>query len=173
MSYLQDLHRAHLQRSQRLSVRAPEAGPMTLKQKPRVLQFDKSGKRITEALPTPPPLAPEPKFPPLSPLPPEAANIITVGKVMFAVAEAFNLPNIAALKNRRRTTNVVRPRQVAMYLAREIVGGSFPMISRLFGGFDHTTTMHAVRIIPEKMQIDAALAAKVQEIRQKLIQVAP
>lgn len=172
MTYLQDLHRAHLQRQQRLSDRAPEAGPLVIKPKPRVILLDEKGKRVVKAPPSPPVLSIQ-NYPPMPPLPPEMANTITVGKVMFAVMEAFNLPSIAALKNHRRIASVVRPRQVAMYLARDMAGGSFPMIARLVGGYDHTTVMYAVRIIPEKMQIDPALAAKVQQIKQKLVQVSP
>ena len=166
MSYLLDLHRAHLQRRQRLSVRAPEAGPLTLMPKPRTILFDKSGKRIVEFVPPPPP-PPEPKYPP--PLPSDTMNSISIGRIMFVVAQAYNT-NIAGLKSHRRMANIVRPRQVAMYLAREMVGGSYPMIGRLFGGFDHTTVMHAVAKIPDQMQIDIQLAAKVQEITQKIHQ---
>ena len=168
MSYLLDLHRAHLQRRQRLSVRAPEAGPLVEKPRPRTILFDKKGKRIAVAMPPPLP-PPELKYPPIPPLPSDAMNSISIGRIMFVVAQAYNT-NIAGLKSHRRMANIVRPRQVAMYLAREMVGGSYPMIGRLFGGFDHTTVMHAVAKIPDQMQIDIQLAAKVQEITQKIHQ---
>ncbi len=167
MSYLSDLHRAHKQRLIRLSSRLPEAGPLVSKPQPRTILFDKAGRRIVPVLP-PPPAPRPPQYPSLPPLTAEVANSVTIGRVMFAVAEAYNLPNIAALKNHRRKADVVRPRQVAMYLAREMAGGSYPMIARLFGHFDHTTCMHAVKVVPEKMQIDPTLAAKVEEIKQKL-----
>ncbi|MEZ5918881.1 MAG: helix-turn-helix domain-containing protein [Alphaproteobacteria bacterium] len=58
----------------------------------------------------------------------------------------------------RRARNVARPRQVAMYLAKQLTARSLPEIGRKFGGRDHTTVMHAVRKIEELMEEDAQIA---------------
>lgn len=68
----------------------------------------------------------------------------------------------------RRTADVVRPRQVAMYLAKKLTLRSLPEIGRAFGGRDHTTVLHAVRKIGALMETDPALKEVVETIRQGL-----
>jgi chromosomal replication initiator protein len=60
----------------------------------------------------------------------------------------------ADLKSKRRTKTVVFPRQVAMYLCRTLTNSSFPEIGRQFGGKDHSTVIHAVRLITEQIERD-------------------
>ena len=69
----------------------------------------------------------------------------------------------------RRTANVVRPRQIAMYLAKTLTLRSLPEIGRRFGGRDHTTVLHAVRKIEGLVGNDAVLAEEV-EILKRLLQ---
>lgn len=68
----------------------------------------------------------------------------------------------------RRTADIVRPRQVAMYLARSMTLHGLPSIGRLFGGRDHTTVLHAHRKIERLITIDGALADEVSAIRARL-----
>jgi chromosomal replication initiator protein len=63
---------------------------------------------------------------------------------------------------------VARPRQVAMYLAKQLTSRSLPEIGRKFGGRDHTTVMHAVKKIEELVVIDRALAEDVELLRRML-----
>jgi chromosomal replication initiator protein len=68
----------------------------------------------------------------------------------------------------RRTANVVRPRQVAMYLAKTMTLRSLPEIGRRFGGRDHTTVLHAVRKIEGLVGSDASLAEEVEILKRQL-----
>jgi chromosomal replication initiator protein len=68
----------------------------------------------------------------------------------------------------RRARQVARPRQVAMYLAKQLTARSLPEIGRKFGGRDHTTVMHAVRKIEELSTEDASFAQDVEMIRRSL-----
>jgi hypothetical protein len=65
----------------------------------------------------------------------------------------------------RRTANIVRPRQVAMYVAKVMTLKSLPEIGRRFGGRDHTTVLHANRKIEALCVSDAILAAKIEDIK--------
>ena len=66
----------------------------------------------------------------------------------------------------RRTANVVRPRQVAMYLAKLLTLRSLPEIGRRFGGRDHTTVLHAVRKIEGLSNADNTLAQELELLRR-------
>jgi chromosomal replication initiator protein len=68
----------------------------------------------------------------------------------------------------RRTANVVRPRQVAMYLAKQLTLRSLPEIGRRFGGRDHTTVLHAVRKIENLVHTDTSLAEEIEILKRQL-----
>lgn len=72
--------------------------------------------------------------------------------------------------SQRRTANLVRPRQVACYLAKEFSHFSFPVIGRHLGNRDHTTVMHGVRKITEKLKTDQKLQAEVAALTATLSQ---
>jgi chromosomal replication initiator protein len=74
----------------------------------------------------------------------------------------------ADLLSSRRTANVVRPRQVAMYLAKILTLRSLPEIGRRFGGRDHTTVLHAVRKIETLAGNDSALADEIETLKRLL-----
>src|SRR5262249_39146366 len=74
----------------------------------------------------------------------------------------------ADLLSSRRTANVVRPRQVAMYLAKTLTLRSLPEIGRRFGGRDHTTVLHAVRKIENLVGNDAMLADEIEVLKRQL-----
>jgi chromosomal replication initiator protein len=87
----------------------------------------------------------------------------SVASIKAAVCWTFGVPPIEMVSE-RRSHNVARPRQVAMYLARELTPFSLPHIGRLFGNRDHTTVIHACRQVELRIVEDEALARKVQEI---------
>ncbi len=92
---------------------------------------------------------------------------ITIDEIQRKVAEHYNL-RISDMHSARRARNVARPRQVAMYLAKQLTARSLPEIGRKFGGRDHTTVMHAVRKIEELMEEDAQIAQDVDIVRRAL-----
>ena len=92
---------------------------------------------------------------------------ITVDDIQKATAEHFGMKQ-ADLLSERRTRAVARPRQAAMYLAKQMTTRSLPDIGRRFGGRDHTTVLHAVRRIEELKAGDAVLAADLEAIARRL-----
>ncbi len=83
------------------------------------------------------------------------------------MARQYNVSR-ADLLSSRRTANVVRPRQVAMYLAKTLTLRSLPEIGRRFGGRDHTTVLHAVRKIEGLVGNDAMLADEIEVLKRQL-----
>jgi chromosomal replication initiator protein len=92
---------------------------------------------------------------------------ITIDEIQRRVAEHFNI-KMAEMTSDRRARIVARPRQVAMYLAKQLTTRSLPEIGRKFGGRDHTTVMHAVRKIEELKLSDPVLAEDVELLRRSL-----
>jgi chromosomal replication initiator protein len=92
---------------------------------------------------------------------------VTIEEIQKKVAQHFNI-RLADMHSARRARAVARPRQVAMYLAKQLTTRSLPEIGRKFGGRDHTTVMHAVKRIEELRQTDAALAEDIDLLRRML-----
>jgi chromosomal replication initiator protein len=92
---------------------------------------------------------------------------VTIEEIQRKVAEHFNI-KMAEMTSTRRARIVARPRQVAMYLAKQLTPRSLPEIGRKFGGRDHTTVMHAVKKIEELMATDSSLAEDVELLRRML-----
>jgi chromosomal replication initiator protein len=92
---------------------------------------------------------------------------VTIDEIQRRVAEHFNM-KMAEMTSSRRARVVARPRQVAMYLAKQLTQRSLPEIGRKFGGRDHTTVMHAVKKIEELMVSDRALAEDVDLLHRML-----
>jgi chromosomal replication initiator protein len=92
---------------------------------------------------------------------------VTVDQIQKAVAEHYGLQQ-ADMLSERRARAVARPRQAAMWIAKQITTRSLPDIGRRFGGRDHTTVLHAVRRIEELKQDDAALARDLDVLLRKL-----
>jgi chromosomal replication initiator protein len=93
---------------------------------------------------------------------------VRVEDIQRVVSRHYNVPRSDLLSN-RRTRIIVRPRQVAMYLAKMMTPRSLPEIGRRFGGRDHTTVLHAVRKIEGQMGTDAKLSQEM-ELLKRLIQ---
>ena len=96
-------------------------------------------------------------------LPQARVRPVTIPAIQRAVAEFFGI-RIEEMKAKRRTKGVAFPRQVAMYLCREITDASLPRIGEEFGGRDHTTVMHACDRVKRALQEDAHLNAGVESL---------
>ncbi len=92
---------------------------------------------------------------------------ITIEEIQKRVAEHFNI-RVADMHSARRARQVARPRQVAMYLAKQLTARSLPEIGRKFGGRDHTTVMHAVKKIEELQASDSSFAEDVELLRRMI-----
>jgi chromosomal replication initiator protein len=92
---------------------------------------------------------------------------VTIEEIQRRVAEHFNM-KLADMHSERRARAVARPRQVAMYLSKQLTTRSLPEIGRKFGNRDHTTVMHAVRKIEELCAIDAGFSEDVELLRRML-----
>jgi chromosomal replication initiator protein len=91
---------------------------------------------------------------------------VNTRKIQHFVAEYYNI-EVEEMLSGSREPNLTEARQVAMYLAREVTGASFPSLAARFRKH-HTTVLHAVREIRARAQKDAALRAKLASLRQKL-----
>jgi chromosomal replication initiator protein len=81
----------------------------------------------------------------------EARRSVTIDQIQKRVAEHFDV-RIADMTSKRRPANIAFPRQIAMYLARELTKGSLSEIGDAFGGRDHGTVLHAHRLVKERMK---------------------
>jgi chromosomal replication initiator protein len=98
---------------------------------------------------------------------PSEPKRIKIEDIQRVVARQYNVSRSDLLSS-RRTANVVRPRQVAMYLAKTLTLRSLPEIGRRFGGRDHTTVLHAVRKIEGLVSKDTALSEEVESLKRQL-----
>jgi len=92
---------------------------------------------------------------------------VTIEEIQKRVAEHFNI-KLSEMTSARRARAVARPRQVAMYLAKQLTSRSLPEIGRKFGGRDHTTVMHAVRKVEELRATDSGFSEDVDLLRRML-----
>jgi chromosomal replication initiator protein len=92
---------------------------------------------------------------------------VTIEEIQRRVAEHWNI-RLSDMSSARRARAVARPRQVAMFLAKQLTSRSLPEIGRKFGNRDHTTVMHAVQRVTELMARDAAFAEDVELLRRML-----
>ena len=89
---------------------------------------------------------------------------ITVTMIKRVAARYYNL-DYAHMWSHRRTANLVRPRQIAMYLSRSLTAASLPEIGRRMGGRDHTTVLHGYRKITRLLETDVELREQIAELR--------
>ena len=92
---------------------------------------------------------------------------ITVDDIQKQVASHFHI-RVADMFSARRSRQIARPRQIAMYLAKNLTSLSYPEIGRRFGNRDHTTIMHAVRKVEELMVTETELADDVNLLKSVL-----
>jgi chromosomal replication initiator protein len=92
---------------------------------------------------------------------------LTIEEIQRKVAEHYNI-RLSDMIGPKRLRTIARPRQIAMYLAKQLTPRSLPEIGRRFGGRDHTTIMHGVRKIEELMTMDSQLSDDIQLLRRLL-----
>lgn len=95
----------------------------------------------------------------------EPAKLITVDFIQRCVVEEFGV-SLQDLKTKRRNKQIVLPRQIAMYLSRELTDLSLPEIGELFGGKDHTTVLHSYNKIKEDVCGNPELKERIEKIIQ-------
>ncbi len=92
---------------------------------------------------------------------------VTIEEIQKRVAEHYNI-RLSDMHSARRARAVARPRQIAMYLAKQLTTRSLPEIGRKFGGRDHTTVMHAVRKVEELRSTDSGFSEDVELLQRML-----
>jgi chromosomal replication initiator protein len=88
---------------------------------------------------------------------------VTIEGIMEIVADYYAI-KVSELKSKRRTRNITFPRQIAMYLARDLTDSSLPEIGQAFGGRDHSTVIHAVEKIESELKLDPSLHNTITEL---------
>ena len=101
-------------------------------------------------------------------IPSEESKLITLDIVQQHIIKHYKISD-TQLKSKKRGRSLVFPRQIAMYLCRELTECSFPEIGEKFGGKDHTTIMYACRKIKERREKDKNFNKEIEEIIQKII----
>jgi chromosomal replication initiation ATPase DnaA len=96
----------------------------------------------------------------------------SVAEIKAAVAEYFGIP-LSSMDAPDRTRKLARPRQIAMFLSREVALKSYPRIGGMFGGRDHTTVIHAFRQVTRLMAEDHDVKDAVTTIRKSLVSSSP
>ena len=100
-------------------------------------------------------------------IPSSKPKIITVQEIQRIVGEHYNV-KLEDFKARKRTKSVAFPRQIAMFLSRELTDLSLPKIGEEFGGRDHTTVIHAHEKISNLLKTDTQLQRQVKDIQEEL-----
>src|SRR6201987_958737 len=98
------------------------------------------------------------------------AAVVSIKRIQDLVAERFNM-SLEELCGDKRSQNIVYPRQVAMYLSRELTDSSLPKIGKGVGGRDHTTVIHATSKIARLIREDRSVYNLVQELTARVKQV--
>jgi chromosomal replication initiator protein len=92
---------------------------------------------------------------------------VTIDEIQKKVAEYYSV-RVSDMHSPRRARNVARPRQVAMYLAKQLTPRSLPEIGRKFGGRDHTTVLHAVKKVEELMNKERTMCEDIELLHRML-----
>jgi len=92
---------------------------------------------------------------------------VTAEMIMQTVGDYFGT-TIAELSGPTRKREITVPRQIAMYLTREMTGMSLPQIGTVFGGRDHTTVLHSCKVVEANMKGDSAVSAAVEDVKQRV-----
>ena len=98
----------------------------------------------------------------------ETKKIVAMDDIQEAVCAQFHV-KMAELKSRRRSKTLVHPRQIAMYLCRELTDASYPEIGRQFGGKDHTTIIHACRQVAKAKETDTSLHTTLETLKEQIL----
>lgn len=98
----------------------------------------------------------------------EGRTIITIDSIQRKVADHFDI-RLADMSSKRRPENIAFPRQIAMYLARNLTDSSLNSIGEAFGGRDHGTVLHACRLVRDRMQVDHHVRQVVSYLEKQLM----
>ena len=98
----------------------------------------------------------------------EGRHAISIEVIQKRVAEHFDI-RLADMTSKRRPENIAFPRQIAMFLARQMTEGSLSSIGEAFGGRDHGTVLHACRLVKDRMEVDANVRQKVHYLEKQLM----
>lgn len=98
---------------------------------------------------------------------PSMRMICRIAHIQAVVAKSYGI-HLTHMKSDARFRSVAWPRQVAMYLARELTGKALPCIGREFGKRDHTTVMYAIKAVQKRMDDDTLYRADVEALREAL-----
>ncbi len=98
----------------------------------------------------------------------EGRFTISIELIQKKVAEHFDI-RLADMSSKRRPENIAFPRQIAMFLARQMTGSSLNTIGEAFGGRDHGTVLHACRLVRDRMQVDSHIRQKVSLLEKQLM----
>ena len=96
------------------------------------------------------------------------SKVVSVKKIIQAVAEFYDLKEKEIISSSRKK-EIVKPRQIAMYLLREELKSSFPFIGRKFGGKDHTTAIYAFEKISKELEKSESLNEEINLIKQRIL----
>ena len=97
----------------------------------------------------------------------EGRHSISVEVIQKKVAEHFDI-RLADMTSKRRPENIAFPRQIAMYLTRQMTEGSLNTIGEAFGGRDHGTVLHACRLVKDRMEVDSNVRQVVSYLEKQL-----
>ena len=97
----------------------------------------------------------------------EGRTIISIEQIQKRVAEHYDI-RLADMTSRRRPENIAFPRQVAMFLSRELTGKSLNSIGEAFGGRDHGTVLHACRLVRDRMEVDIEVRQAVRYLEGQI-----
>ena len=97
----------------------------------------------------------------------QEARRVRIEDILRIVSRHYKVPRNDLLSS-RRSRDVVRPRQIAMYLAKALTSRSLPEIGRRFGGRDHTTVLHSVRKVEQMMKDDTELTQEIELLKKML-----
>lgn len=95
-------------------------------------------------------------------------KIVAMDDIQEVVCSQFHV-KLTELKSRRRSKTLVHPRQIAMYLCRELTDASYPEIGRQFGGKDHTTIIHACRQVAKAKETDTTLQTTLETLKEQIL----
>jgi chromosomal replication initiator protein len=95
-------------------------------------------------------------------------KVVVMDDIQEAVCAQFHV-KMTELKSRRRSKTLVHPRQIAMYLCRELTDASYPEIGRQFGGKDHTTIIHACRQVTKAKEADTVLQTTIETLKDQIL----
>lgn len=95
-------------------------------------------------------------------------KVVAMDDIQEAVCAQFHV-KMTELKSRRRSKTLVYPRQIAMYLCRELTDASYPEIGRQFGGKDHTTIIHACRQVAKAREADTNMQTTIEALKEQIL----